>query len=382
MSIKRRTFIKSLALALPALTCTRGACLAQGSLNFGPGVLGKRLSPFFKTLKDKTIECTLCPQACQVEPGSRGACRVRQNIDGKYYTLVYGNPCAVHLDPIEKKPFFHVLPGTLSYSLATAGCNFSCLFCQNWEISQKSPEDTINQKLSPENAVARAKYKGAASVASTYVEPTIFMEYMLDLGRECRQKGLLKIMHSNGFMNPEPFEQLAKVLDAACIDLKSMNEKFYQKVCGGELGPVKETLIRLHKAGIHTEIVHLMIPGLNDDLKETKALIRFVRDELSHETPVHFTRFYPQYKLQNLPPTPVRVLDKAQKTARSMGLSHAYVGNVPGHPAENTYCPNCNAMLIKRVAYHLMEQNITMGKCPNCGESIKGIWAPSKTMKA
>ncbi|KIX11492.1 hypothetical protein X474_25030 [Dethiosulfatarculus sandiegensis] len=328
------------------------------------------------------MECTLCPQACQVEPGSRGACRVRQNIDGKYYTLVYGNPCAVHLDPIEKKPFFHVLPGTLSYSLATAGCNFSCLFCQNWEISQKSPDETINQRLSPQNAVDRAKYKGAASVASTYVEPTIFMEYMLDLGRECRQKGLLKVMHSNGFVNPEPFKLLAKVLDAACIDLKSMNEDFYQKVCGGELGPVKDTLVRLHKAGIHTEIVHLMIPTLNDGLKETKALIRFVRDELSPETPVHFTRFHPQYKLLNLPPTPVNVLDRAQKTARSMGLSHAYVGNVPGHPAENTYCPNCGNLLIKRVGYHLVEQNITMGKCPRCGHAIKGIWSLPGEMRA
>ncbi|MGD8564330.1 MAG: AmmeMemoRadiSam system radical SAM enzyme [Desulfarculaceae bacterium] len=339
-----------------------------------PGLLGEKLSPFYKPLGDGEIQCTLCPQGCRVGPGETGACQVRRNRDGKYYTLVYANPCAVHVDPIEKKPFFHVLPTSLSFSVATAGCNFHCRFCQNWEISQKGPEETINLHLSPEGAVAEARAAGAASIASTYVEPTIFMEYMLDLGAAARRAGLLKVMHSNGYVNPEPLEQLIKVLDAACIDLKSSQEDFYQKICSGSLAPVQRTLRRLVKAGVHTEIVHLMIPTLNDKEDHTRQLIRFVRDELSPEVPVHFTRFYPRYQLLNLPPTPVKTLERAREIALKMGLNFVYVGNVPGHPGENTLCPNCGTSLIARTGYYIRHNILKQGRCPKCGRSIPGIW--------
>ena len=299
---------------------------------------------------------------------------MRENRGGRAYTLVYANPCAVHADPIEKKPFFHVLPGTRSFSLATAGCNLSCKFCQNWEISQQPPEQTLNLRLPPARAVEEAKKLGCASLASTYVEPTIFMEYMLDLNRAARAQGMLAVMHSCGFVNPEPLEQLIQVLDAACIDLKSMRCAFYEKICSARLDPVLATLRRLVKAGVHVEIVHLMIPTLNDSLEETKELVRFVRDQLSPQVPVHFTRFYPLYKLRNLPPTPVDTLTRARQIALEMGLAFVYVGNVPGHPGESTYCPVCHKKLIDRVGYQVRIIRIKEGHCPDCGARVPGIW--------
>ena len=203
---------------------------------------------------------------------------------------------------------------------------------------------------------------GARSVASTYVEPTIFFEYMLELGKECQKAGLLKVMHSNGFINPKPLRDLMPYLDAACIDLKSSRESFYEEICGGRLEPVKQTLRTLVKQGIHTEIVHLMIPGLNDDPKETADLIRFVRDDLSSEIPVHFTRFYPRYKLKNLPPTPISTLEAARNTALDLGLSFPYLGNVPGHQGENTFCPRCQKELISRVGYRVRRNRVTEGE--------------------
>ena len=375
MAPSRREFLAATAAAAAAcLVCPLAPARAQSRLEMRAGLIGKKLSPFYEALPDQKIRCTLCPHGCLVEPGGVGACGVRRNDDGRYYSLVYANPCAVHVDPIEKKPFFHVLPASLSFSLATAGCNFHCRFCQNWEISQKGPEETFNVSLDPARAAAQARSLGAASIASTYVEPTIFMEYMLDLGREAHGAGLLKVMHSNGFVNPEPLDQLLKVLDAACIDLKSASPDFYREVCDGELEPVKATLRRLVKARVHTEIVHLMIPTLNDDPAETRELIRFVRDELSPEVPVHFTRFHPMYKLLNLPPTPLSTLERAHGLAKEMGLKFPYVGNVAGHPAENTYCPQCGQTLIARRGYAIGVVRLAKGKCPDCGRVIPGIW--------
>ncbi len=382
MSLSRRRFLATAAAACAACVAGPGGpARAASYLGLKPGLLGKRLSPFYTPLGDGQVQCTLCPHGCLVSPGEKGRCRVRKNLGGKYYTLVYGNPCAVHNDPIEKKPFFHVLPGTFSFSLATAGCNFSCQFCQNWEISQQGPEDTINLPLSPRQAALEARRMGAASIASTYVEPTIFMEYMLDLGREAHRAGLLKVMHSNGFVNSEPLGRLIAVLDAACIDLKSMRPEFYQQVCGGELEPVQETLRRLVKAGVHTEIVHLMIPGFNDSPQETEKLIRFVRDQLSPRVPVHFTRFFPRYKLRNLPPTPPDTIVQARRRALDMGLEFAYVGNLPGHPGENTYCPQCHNLLIRRVGYWVKQNRLQDGRCPDCGRAIAGIWSRPRESK-
>jgi len=338
------------------------------------GLIKTKLSPYFTSLEGGEIQCDLCPHRCRVAKGKRGICRVRENRDGKYYSLVYGNPCAVHPDPIEKKPFFHVLPGTISYSLATVGCNFQCKFCQNWEISQASPEDVYSKEFSPEAVVKEAKAIRAHSVAYTYVEPTIFYEYMLDIGTLVKKSGLLNVYHSNGFINPGPLKNLCKVLDAANVDLKGFTENFYHELCSGELNPVLETLKMLKKEKVHLEITNLIIPTKNDDLSVIREMGLWIKKELGADTPIHFSRFYPLYKLKSLPPTPVSTLEKAREAALSAGLEYVYIGNIPGHPSENTFCPKCKKRIIQRTGYMVGEVNLKDGKCSYCGKPIPGIW--------
>jgi pyruvate formate lyase activating enzyme len=339
------------------------------------GLIQIKLSPFFTPLDGGEIQCELCPKRCHVSKGKRGFCRVRENRDGKYFSLVYGNPCAIHLDPIEKKPFFHVLPTTTSFSLSTAGCNFQCKFCQNWEISQASPEDVYSYELPPEMVVQKAKEAGAHSIAYTYVEPTIFYEYMLDIGQSAKKVGLLNIIHSNGFINPGPLRILCKVLDAANIDLKGFTETFYHELCGGELAPVLETLKILKREKIHLELTTLIIPTKNDEMSTLREMCLWIKKELGNDTPIHFSRFYPLYKLKSLPPTPISTLEKAREVALSAGLEYVYIGNVPGHVSENTFCPKCKKMVIKRIGYMIGEMHLKGGKCRYCGKPIPGIWA-------
>jgi len=339
------------------------------------GLIKTKLSPYFTSLEGGDIRCELCPHRCRVSRGKRGLCRVRENRDGKYYSLVYGNPCAMHPDPIEKKPFFHLLPGTVSFSLATAGCNFQCKFCQNWEISQASPEDVFSYDVPPETIVKKAKEIGAHSIAYTYVEPTVFYEYMSDIAQLTRKGGLLNVAHSNGFINPIPLRDLCKVLDAANIDLKGFSESFYSELCGGELNPVLETLKILKEEKVHLEITNLMIPTKNDEISLVREMCLWIKKELGADTPVHFSRFYPLYKLRTLPPTPVSTLEKARAVALSAGLEYVYIGNIPGHEAENTFCPKCKKMIIQRTGYMVGEVNMKAGKCKFCGKPIPGIWA-------
>jgi len=338
------------------------------------GLIETKLAAYFTPLDGRKIQCDLCPHRCLVAQGKRGVCRVRENREGKYYSLVYGNPCSVHLDPVEKKPFFHVLPGTASYSLATAGCNFQCKFCQNWEISQAFPEDVSSKEFSPARVVREAKETGARSVAYTYVEPTIFYEYMIDIATLARKSGLLNVYHSNGFINPGPLQHLCKVLDAANIDLKGFTDDFYHNLCGGELAPVLETLKTLKKEKVHLEITNLIIPTKNDDPSVLKDMCRWIRNELGPDTPVHFSRFYPLYRLKTLPPTPVSTLEKAREIGLSAGLDYVYIGNIPGHAGENTFCPKCGKMIIQRKAYMVGEVHLKDGKCKSCGKPIAGIW--------
>jgi len=351
----------------PASRTARAAALQKG-------LIGKKLSPYYTPLGKGAIRCDLCPHACEVGPGERGLCEVRENIDGRYYSLVYANPCAVHVDPIEKKPFYHVLPTTRSFSIATAGCNFNCKFCQNWEISQARPEETYNYRLLPQDVVRQALAYRCHSIASTYVEPTIFMEYMLETGRLAKAAPLLKVMHSNGFINPAPLDDLCRYLDAACIDLKGFSKDFYRDMAEGMLEPVLNTLKQLKSRGIHTEIVNLVVPGKNDDPKMIKAMCRWIGAELGPDTPLHFSRFYPRYKLKGTPPTPVETLENACKTAKAEGLLYVYIGNVAYHPAEHTYCPKCGEMLIKRIGYSVQVTAMTGAHCNRCGEKISGIW--------
>jgi pyruvate formate lyase activating enzyme len=377
LQLTKRDFLKFCGTGLCALAAGHLLALPKTSKAqlLKKGLIKTKLSPYFTPLNGGKIQCELCPTKCRVSKGERGLCRVRENRDGKYYSLVYGNPCAVHMDPIEKKPFFHVLPGTASFSIATVGCNFQCKFCQNWEISQASPEEVYNIDFPPESVVEKAKEMKARSIAYTYVEPTIFYEYMWDTGQLAKKAGLLNVCHSNGFINPDPLRNLCKVLDAANIDLKGFTESFYSELCDGELAPVLKTLKILKQEKVHVEITNLVIPTKNDEMSVVKEMCLWIKKELGTDIPIHFSRFYPLYKLRSLPPTPVSTLEKARAVALSSGLQYVYIGNIPGHEGENTFCPRCKKLLIQRTGYMVGEVHLKGGKCGYCGKPIPGIWA-------
>ena len=328
----------------------------------------------YRKLKRRIVQCYRCPNLCKIKPGERSFCRTRINRDGKLYTLAYSNPCAVHIDPIEKKPLFHFLPSTKVLSIATAGCTFRCKYCQNWEISQFRPEETVNYDLSPKDVVNLAKRYKTPSIASTYSEPTAFYEYMYDVSKLAKKEGIKTTMHSNGSINSEPLEELCEYLDAANIDLKFFDHDKYFKVSHGYLSTVLETIETLYKKGIHVEITNLVVPSLNDNEKEIKKMATWIFEHLGPDVPIHFSRFYPTYKLKNLPPTPVKTLELARDIAMEVGLQYVYVGNVPGHSGENTYCPTCGKAVIKRTGYIIEENNLRDGKCGFCGRNIEGVW--------
>ncbi len=320
------------------------------------------------------VKCLLCPKGCIISEGHRGDCRVRENRGGKLYTVVYGNPCAVHNDPIEKKPFYHFLPGTMALSLATAGCNLHCLYCQNWQISQVPPERLDNYELLPEAIVELARRAGSESIAFTYTEPTIFFEYMVDIARLARPQGIRCVVISAGYINPEPLRELCRVVDAIKIDFKGFSEEFYRRVCSGTLEPVLNAMKVIKQSGVHLEIVNLVVPTLNDSEDQLRGLCRWIVNELGTDVPTHFSRFYPMYRLKYLPPTPVETLETARQIAVEEGIKFAYVGNVPGHRWDNTYCPKCGKLLIKRRGFAVLENHIQDGRCPYCGEQIPGVW--------
>ncbi len=322
----------------------------------------------------QTTQCQLCPRRCVLEEGQRGNCRARLNSGGKMKTLVYGKPCAVHVDPIEKKPMYHMCPASLAFSIATAGCNLHCKFCQNWEISQSEPEKTRNYDLPPEEVVREALKNKCGSIAYTYSEPVIFYEYMYDTCKAARQKGVKNVVVTAGFINPEPLSELCAVVDAVKVDLKAMTDEFYGTVCFGWLSPVLETLKILRQKNVWTEIVHLVIPTLNDKKEDLSRLVDWILTNLGPDVPLHFSRFWPQYQLKNLPPTPIETLDMAWRMARRMGVRYAYVGNIPDHEGNNTYCPNDGKLLIGRKGYSVVENNMDAGRCKFCGTMIPGIW--------
>jgi pyruvate formate lyase activating enzyme len=320
------------------------------------------------------VKCDLCPRGCVIAEGHRGECGVRENRGGVLHTTVFGNPCAVADDPIEKKPLFHFLPGSTALSIATAGCNLHCRYCQNWSISQSPPEKTENTDLPPQEVVEAARRAKAPTIAYTYSEPTVFYEYMLTTARLARDRGLRNVVISNGYINPEPLKALCRSVDAIKIDLKGVNERFYEQVCSGTLQPVMDSIQLIHEMGVHLEIVNLVVPTLNDDERELRELVRWVRDSVSPQIPLHFSRFHPMYKLNNLPSTPVDTLTWAWEMAREEGLHYAYVGNVMDHPGNHTYCPHCDYELITRMGYWVVEDRVREGKCAHCGAPVYGVW--------
>ncbi|MFH0912869.1 MAG: AmmeMemoRadiSam system radical SAM enzyme [Candidatus Omnitrophota bacterium] len=329
---------------------------------------------FYEKLENKTVQCQLCPRKCVIPDGRRGFCQIRENRDGLLYTLVYAKPVAIHIDPIEKKPLFHFLPGTSTFSIATAGCNLRCKFCQNWEISQRRPEEVKYVYLEPQELIEQVLESGALTIAYTYSEPTIFYEYMLETAKLAREKGIKNIMHSCGYINELPLRQLAKYLDAANIDLKGFSDDFYKKMSEATLEPVLKSLKILKQEGVHIEITNLILSGYNDDMDLIVKMCLWIKENLGSDTPLHFSRAFPMYKLLSINPTPVETLEKARQAALDCGLKYVYIGNVAGNSAENTYCPRCAQIVVKRAGYMILEDNLKDGKCKFCGEKIAGIW--------
>jgi pyruvate formate lyase activating enzyme len=324
--------------------------------------------------KEKVIKCLLCAQGCVISENDRGKCHTRYNLNGELRTLVYGRPISIHIDPIEKKPFYHFLPGATAFSLGTSGCPLHCRFCQNWEISQIRPEDYSADYTPPEAVVRSALSRQAPVIAFTYNEPTVFAEYLTDIARVGRPKGLRSVLVSCGFMNSEPLSEMCEVLDGIKIDLKGFSEDFYRKVCSAELKPVLRSIKQIARSGRHLEIVNLVVPTLNDTEQMLKALAEWVAGELGPDVPVHFTRFHPDYQLLNLPPTPITTLERGREIAMKHGIRYAYVGNVPGHAGNNTYCPGCGQAVIVRQGFFASEVRLKGGKCAQCGEKIAGVW--------
>jgi Pyruvate-formate lyase-activating enzyme len=337
-----------------------------------------RVARYWNNVKENIVQCVLCPRRCIIYDGQRGLCTVRMNRDGMLYTLGYGNPVSVNIDPIEKKPFFNVLPGTDAFSIAVAGCNMRCLFCQNWQISQSKPDEVDSYDMSPETVVTEAINNGCPFIVYTYTEPTVFYEYMLDISKLARSKGIKNGMHTCGYINQEPLKELLQYMDAVNVDLKGFNEEFYQKMGAfTSLEPVLETLKTVKKEGVWLEITNLIIPGLNDDPKDIQLMCEWIKNNLGRDTPIHFSRFMPSFKLQNLPPTPISKLEEAYKIAKDVGLYYVYIGNVPGHMGENTYCPRCSRLVVGRTGYRVTENNIIDGKCKFCEKAIAGVWSTS-----
>jgi pyruvate formate lyase activating enzyme len=320
------------------------------------------------------VKCLLCAQGCMIAEGQRGKCRARMNVKGELRSLVYGRPVTIHVDPLEKKPFYHFLPGSEAFSLATSGCPLHCKFCQNWEISQSSPEDFNSEIIQPERIVNSVSAGKSPVIAFTYNEPTVFMEYMADIAQAARKQKIRCVLVSCGFMKEDPLKEMCRLLDAIKIDLKGFSPDFYRNVCSAELRPVLNSIKQIKKSGVHLEIVNLVVPTLNDSEKMFQDLTAWIAGELGPDVPIHFTRFHPDYQLLNLPPTPVASLERARDLAMSKGIHYAYVGNVPGHAGNNTYCPNCSRTIIKRNSFFIMENNVKQGRCGFCGKAIAGVW--------
>jgi len=330
---------------------------------------------FYERLDERKVRCFLCAHHCVIKEGKRGICSVRENRDGTLYSLVYGKLISMNIDPIEKKPLFHFLPGSTSFSIATVGCNFRCEHCQNNEISQYPKEhegEIMGQPATPEAVVEAAVRGGCKSISYTYTEPTIFFEFAYDCAKLAHQKGIRNVFVSNGYTGPEAAKTIAPYLDGNNIDLKGGDE-FYKKICGAGLEPVKET-IRLMKAlGVWVEVTTLIIPDHNDSEKDMRDIAEFL-SSIDPSIPWHVTQFYPTYRILDKPRTPVKTLRRAREIGFEAGLKYVYEGNVPGEGGENTYCPDCKELLIRRLGFSIGEKTIKDGKCPKCGYAIKGVW--------
>ncbi|MBU0728628.1 MAG: AmmeMemoRadiSam system radical SAM enzyme [Proteobacteria bacterium] len=375
--------------AVPEVTCAFWSLPEKGKLPSGPadirGEIFKNDAPkelwkwshegfLYSKLGDKQVRCGVCPHRCLLSPGDRSICRSKVNMDGTLYSLTYGNPCSVHVDPIEKKPLFHFMPKTRAFSIATTGCNFRCLNCQNWEISQMKPHEVRHSELFPKDVVAEARRTGCQSIAYTYSEATTYFEYMIDTARIAQELGINNLWVSNGYINREPLLELCKVLNAANVNIKSLSDDIYRKLNGGRVEPVLNTFKTLHEQGVHFEMTNLVVPGYVDAPDMVKKMCNWILQTLGPDYPLHFLRFFPKYKLDRLPPTPVSTLTRFRELAMSEGIRYVYVGNVANHDGNNTYCHNCKKILIERTGYLIPTFNMVGDKCRFCNTVIPGVW--------
>ena len=321
-----------------------------------------------------SVQCAICPKACIIAPGQSGECRIRINLDGILTAVTYGFPCAVHVDPVEKKPLYHFLPGSAVFSLATVGCNLHCKNCQNWEISQMNPERSRAYALAPEQVVTQAIGYECPSIAYSYTDPVVYFEYALDTSRLAHEQGLRNVLVTAGYVNPGPWKELCAVSDAANIDLKAFSDSFYREICGATLKPVLNALVLAKSMALDVEVTNLIIPTLNDSDAMLTDLCRWMKENLGAETPLHFSRFWPNYRMKNLPPTPEDTLVRAREIARAEGLHYIYIGNAACEEAGSTFCPQCREKLLERRGFQIVLNRINGGVCPSCGRVISGVW--------
>jgi pyruvate formate lyase activating enzyme len=383
--ITKRDFIRYSLLGMGAsmVNIKAAKSLAKGIINSETGSISPPTGALWKWSKEspyyivtaKGVQCQICPNRCTLKEGEESVCRARTVYKGKLFTIAYGNPCSVHIDPIEKKPLFHFLPESRSYSIATAGCTLSCLNCQNWEISQKSPKETENIDMMPSNVTPEAISGNCKSIAYTYSEPTAFYEYMYDTARLAKAKGIKNLLISNGYINEKPLRDLCKVIDAANINLKSFSQEIYATLNGGSLQPILNTLKTLKAEGVWLEITNLVIPNWTDNIAMIKEMCEWLVKNGFQDNPLHFNRFFPLYKLTSLPYTPLSILDKARETASKAGMRYVYIGNVPETKAQNTYCFKCKKTVVERKGFAILSNNLNGSSCKFCGERIPGVWS-------
>ncbi len=380
--LTRREFLgegllASLTAALAACTASDGSFTseAHATPTFElPDPKGLHEARHYRQLTGNTVQCQMCFRSCVVLEGGWGFCRNKVNIGGRYFTLVYGRPSALQVDPIEKEPAFHMLPGGTIFCTGTASCNFRCKFCQNWHLSQRHFNEMDHYPTTPDETVKMALEAACDAVSFTYNEPTVFYEHMFDVAKAAKAAGLRTLCHTNGGISEEPLAALLEHMDAVTVDLKSFSPKFYREISSAELEPVLRTLQQIYRSGVHLEIVNLVIPTLNDNMNEIQQMCRWICDKISNQVPIHFNRFFPDYKLTSLPPTPVETLEAAAAIADKEGLEYVYIGNCPGHERNSTFCPACGKVIIKRAHFHLISLDVEKGRCGFCGHPIPGIW--------
>jgi pyruvate formate lyase activating enzyme len=370
--ITKREFIRRCTTFSAGLVCLPSG-LASVMGDTDQSVFKKEA--MFQEETARGIMCRICPNECVLKEGEISKCNNRKVFKSKLYTMAYGNPCSVAIDPVEKKPLFHFFPGSRAFSIATAGCNLVCLNCQNWSISQTSPDKTRNVDLMPVKVVDECEKSGCRSIAYTYSEPNTFYEYAFDTATIAKKRGIKNIFKSNGYIYTEPLKKLCTVLDAANIDLKAITESTYLKLAGAKLQPVLDSLKVYRDSGVWLEITNLIIPNYTDKPEEIRQMCKWLANNGFTKTPIHFSRFFPMYKLEQLPPTPVELLDTAAKIAAEEGLKYVYTGNVPGREQADTKCPNCGKEQIVRQGFTIISNKIKEGNCFSCGKKIDGIWS-------